>query len=521
MEVAIEPLSEEQARETLQRRQQRKTAGGKIKLDAPSAGELLPGEYHFYDIDAWDKSGALVVELEVDGADEDEGADVDIFVTTDKQHHKPRIEEHIWGDMGNDSLKRITISPGNIAVQEANRVSIGVRAWQDPDAKEEDGAETASTLRRYTLRVTQAASAAKAGEDGPIDDARPSADHQRCKNCQRWIPARTMMLHENFCLRNNYHCAVCDSVFQRNSPSHLQHWHCEHCTARGNSTASHDKHSLVVHTPRACPTCTYAATSLPDLASHRTTTCPGALHICRFCHLLVPRGGTGDGSQPSAEQILTGLSAHELDCGARTTECESCARRIRLRDLNIHQKQHELSRLSRPRPRTCRNPNCTRPRGNPTTALGLCESCFGPLHASGYDPTGAALRRRAERRLLSQMLVGCNREWCRNELCRTGRANRGLTPVAGGTAAALPLVRPVVERLQDEDAPIAICVDEQTQGRRELAEALRAESVVTGQASGRGAFPLEFCLKAVEEGRGSVEAAKRWLDREAVREGER
>jgi hypothetical protein len=306
-----------------------------------------------------------------------------------------------------------------------------------------------------------------------------------------------MMLHESFCFRQNVLCRLgCGQVFKKNSPEWAQHWHCTRSTttdvtvdgsdvdgAWGNSRASAVKHADVSHTARACPSCAgaFRAASLPQLAHHRTSMCPGKLIICQFCHLLVPQGspddeddddgnrhsahdrvgdsdvGSGGDASIRASFLLSDLTPHEYRDGARTTECHLCGRFVRLRDMATHLRHHDYERRRRRRPRVCRNANCSSivDRGGIAGAggigagvaaeaggaangsggggtFGLCSVCFGPLYVSMYDPDGRALRRRVERRYLTQLLSGCGKAWCRNAFCKTGHAK------ASASLALLP-----------------------------------------------------------------------------------
>ncbi|KAL7268011.1 hypothetical protein RUND412_009379 [Rhizina undulata] len=527
LEVDIEPLSEEQARETLKQRiaRQKKSGvsnGGVIKIDELAEGEVLPGEYNFYELSEWNRELMLVIELE--GVEDTE--EVDLFVSTSKQHHKPRQDEHVWGDLGSSYPKRIEIRPTNMELADSKAIYIGIHGYRSLDASSLSSSEEEEedeNGRTYTLRITQCEpqdAEKETASTSEAEDAAPGPDYKKCTNCTQWVPARTIVLHENFCLRNNIVCKHCSAVFKRGTES--QHWHCSRCTVHGNNAPKAlDKHTAVFHIRRTCPACTYEASNLPDLSIHRTTTCPGKTILCKFCHLLVPQEGEGDGSTPTADTLMTGLSQHELSCGSRTTDCHICSRIVKLRDLETHLKNHDLIRLSRSTPRICRNRNCARTLKDANNELGLCGICFGPLYAMTYDPTGAGLKRRVERKLLQQMLAGCGKGWCRNAMCRTGTVNRGgERKELVTTAVALPLIRPVTEKLLDWSTPLDLCVDEQTQRWRDVAKALQAESV-TAVGDGVGGYDIGFCVAAVEEAKGDVEAARRWLEREGVRSGER
>lgn len=517
MEVDIEPLSEEQARETLKQRIARKTGGastgGIVKIDEPVQGQVLPGGYHFYELKEWKRDLPLIID--VDGVED--GNEVDVFVSTSKQHRKPHDDEHVWGDFGSSYPKRIKIAPTNIELVDVTTLSFGIHGYRTLDAGDDEESEDEST-RPYVLRITQPTSSEDMETDTLTNDGLPPGpDYKKCNNCTQWIPARTFMLHENFCLRNNHVCKKCNQVFKRGTES--QHWHCPQCNAHGiNAPSALVKHASIFHHPRHCTSCPYEAANLPDLAVHKTTTCPGKIILCKFCHLLVPQDGEGDGSQPNAEVIMTGLSKHELECGSRTTECHLCSRIIKLRDMENHLKNHDLQRLSKSLPRVCRNPNCARTPKNARNDLGLCGFCFGPLYAQGYDPTGSQLKRRVERKLLQQLLSGCGKSWCQNDMCKTGLENSGVKPDGVmSTAKAFPIIRPITDKLLDTSVPLSLCVDETTKKRREMAEWMSAESALHES----GGYDLAFIIAAIEEAAGDRDGAWKWLEREGVRSSER
>ncbi|KAL1632802.1 hypothetical protein SLS56_003292 [Neofusicoccum ribis] len=266
-----------------------------------------------------------------------------------------------------------------------------------------------------------------------------------------------------------------------------------------------------------------------------TTVCPGKHILCQFCHLEVPQ--EGDPDEPNPEALLSGLTPHELADGGRTTECHLCNKIIRLRDMSTHMKHHEFEKLSRPAPRLCRNANCgrtldgasktgdtragTRMGQGPGNDIGLCSVCFGPLYVSMYDPEGKALRRRVERRYLTQLLSGCGKSWCRNEMCKTGRQNAGIEPAGLSSKEALPLIKPHLEKLQViegqvPETPLHFCTDESSQNRRGMAEMMAAE----GDISGQGGYGLEWCVAAMEAEGGDPQKGREWLKGWAPQRGE-
>ncbi|KAL6692841.1 ubiquitin fusion degradation protein UFD1 domain-containing protein [Trichoderma pleuroticola] len=527
LEVDIEALNEEQARETMRQiiakgqsgASSGSSKGGELSIWKDTEGQVVPGQYVDYTLPSWDRSQDLVISLSgISDADS-----LDLFITpkSRQQRASPRDSAHVFGDFSpaQHGIKSITISPTNVELEDAESLLISVHAYQDPDS---DTAPTNTTPYTYTIRA-KTASLKEKSTDEPmeLDQAEHSADEEQCSNCLQWVPKRTMVLHQNFCLRNNILCPICKSVFKKGSPEYDAHWHCGHDEAHGDSTFSKAKHDNVFHTDRNCPACEFSTNSLSDLARHRTSVCPGKIILCRFCHLEVPQ--EGDPFNPSPEVVLSGMTAHELADGARTTECHLCDKIIRLRDMETHLKHHELDKVSRSKPSICRNANCGRTlygvgsKGQIGTAgsqvkapgndIGLCSLCYGPLYVSMHDPDGKALRRRIERRYLSQLMAGCGKSHCANEWCKTGRSNTGLEAKGSSAAAALPLVKPLLPGALDASQPCYFCVDEASQTGRKLAELVAAEK----------AWELEWCVAAAEYEKANLDKMRDWLQAWAPR----
>ncbi|RYO83395.1 hypothetical protein DL762_006160 [Monosporascus cannonballus] len=526
LEVDIEALNEEQARETMRRIMSKAkkapgTAGGssvghELDIWKAAEGRVVPGDYVDYELRAWPRSRP--VEIELSGPGDDYSVDLFASPRSSRQRAPPRESEHAFGvfrDDG-DGRKRISIPPTNVEIEDAESLLISVHGYL-PDG-EGPGGDVAP--RPFKLRVRAgaddaSAAANRAGTPTDVDAEERSPDEEQCPNCRQRVPKRTMVLHENFCRRNNVACPRCAGVFRKNSEEWRQHWHCPHDDAYGSSDKAKAKHDRVCHTEHRCPSCPFVTNSLPDLARHRTTLCPGKIILCQFCHLEVPQ--EGDPFNPSAETLLSGLTEHELADGARTTECHLCSKIIRLRDMSTHLKHHELEKARRPRPAICRNANCgrtlhgvgkngavgtaTRTGQGPGNDIGLCSLCFTPLYVSLHDPEGKALRRRVERRYLTQMMQGCGKKWCANPWCKTGRGNTNLEARGSGAQAALPLVRPLVESFRDRREPMHFCVDEANQRRRRLAELLAAD----------GVWDLEWCVAACEAEGANPDRAAEWL----------
>ncbi|KAF4624774.1 hypothetical protein G7Y89_g13394 [Cudoniella acicularis] len=521
LEVDIEALNEEQARETLKQiaakaqkapgTAEGSSVGGDLSIWKVTTGQVLNGDYVDYRLPSWDRTQVIDIEL----ATED-GEDVQLFVSpfSPRQRARPREDEHVFGDFSNDDSKKIVIQPTNVELENAEALLVSVRAHPVGDGQ-------ASVPRKFSLRVQLIPKEAGAGSaKNPVsldeDTEMHSPDEEQCKNCQKWIPKRTMMLHENFCLRNNILCPHCSNVFQKKSREWEDHWHCPYDFAHGNTTSSKLKHDEITHQSRPCPNCPYEASNLRDFATHRTSICPGKIILCQFCHLEVPQ--EGDPFDPSPEALISGLTAHELADGARTTDCHLCSKIIRLRDMATHLRHHDLEKASRSKPAICRNVNCgrtlhgvgknggigagSRMGQGPGNDLGICSICFGPLYVSIFDPEGKALKRRVERRYLGQLIKGCGNAWCTNEFCKTARAKAGKGNESLSAQEALPMVRPLMAIYEDRSAAMYFCVDDSSQKRRKLAEMLAAESI----------FDFEWCVAACEAEAGRLDDARKWLE---------
>jgi hypothetical protein len=520
LEVDIEALNEEQARESLKQifknaqkapgTAEGSSVGGDLDIWKAATGQVLEGDYVDYRLPSWPRTEAIEIQLTAE-----DGEDVDLLVSPQAAHQRarPRDDEHVWGDFGMRSEKSIRIQPTNIEIDGAEALLISVHAHKVSDKEK-------TRPRRFSLKINSIAKDSKIEKPkNPVvidnDKELRSPDEEQCKNCHQWVPKRTIMLHENFCLRNNILCSQCQSVFKKTSQEWQNHWHCPHDSEFGNTSESQKKHNEVSHIERPCPNCPYIGSNLRDLATHRTSICPAKIILCQFCHLEVPQ--EGDPFDPSPETLISGLTAHELADGARTTECHLCSKIIRLRDMATHLKHHDIEKSSRGKPAICRNPNCgrtlegvgrngeigagSRMGQGPGNDLGLCSICFGPLYVNLYDPEGKAMKRRVERRYLSQLTTGCGKKWCANEYCKTARARAGQDGAALTMKDALPLIKPLMDSMWDRSKAMYFCVDEGSQKRRKLAEMLAAEKI----------YDVEWCVAACEAGSGGLDSARQWL----------
>ncbi|KAI9816367.1 MAG: hypothetical protein M1826_001834 [Phylliscum demangeonii] len=517
LEVDMEPLDEEQARETMQQRLAAAAAtetngvpgsaassgqGGRLAMGQRREGVVPAGGVVDYQIARWDGTKDVVIEVGPGSGmahDADADAELDLFVSplSARQRARPRPDEHVWGDFTSRYPKRIRIRARDDGLQGAEAIYVAVHAY----AASDDGGRTTVGTAPRTFYLQASAASSTTDEDptgGEGTTAPPHTDDERqCGHCLQWVPARTMLLHSNFCERNNVRCADCQAIFLKTSPEWAQHWHCAAHAAcgSGDSRASQRKHDAIHHPPRAlrCPSCPDHAATLPALARHRTTTCAAKPIVCAFCHLQVPQ----EAAPSTATRDLTG---HEYADGARTADCPLCAKPVRLRDLPTHHQHHDHARRHRPRPAAlCRNVNCGRllPLPGPSSPgppppLGLCSFCFGPLYvpfsfsssaaaASSQAKEDEALRRRLERRYVTQLVRGCAKAWCANELCKDGRVKAN----AGGGVGPLPLAPSAAVAAHTAAAAassnrrVYLCVDEASQLRRSRARQLVMEMAAT------------------------------------------
>ncbi|KAJ5942790.1 hypothetical protein N7516_002958 [Penicillium verrucosum] len=525
LEVDIVALSEEQARETLQKRLEKasrapgttsgSSIGGILSIGEEVTAQVLPGEYVDYELRDWNRQDTIQIELTTDNPE------VSLFASpfSTRQRSRPRSDIHALGDFSSQSPKKFDLRPTNVVMEDAEALYIAVHA--DPSSRESSDPQLQSPPQ-YHLRIT-VNPLDSSDSHNATDESHEPGDVQ-CKNCQQWVPDRTLVLHENFCLRNNILCPQCQNVFQKRSPEWQGHWHCPQDSAHGSDAASKEKHDAIFHQTHQCVDCAGDFEGLPSLAQHRTTDCPGKLILCQFCHLLVPQKGDSDPDLRDPEVMLSGLTPHELVDGGRTTECHLCNKIIRLRDMNTHLRHHDLERLSRPAPRICMNRNCGR-TSNKTgnESVGLCSFCFGPLYVDTHDPEGKALRRRIERRYLSQMMTGCGKPWCQNEYCKTAKqqmASDSGPPATMSVVEIMKLTRPLVEALNTQPdvpntAPLYLCADETSQHRRNLAELIAVES----NEGNDKVYDLPWCIAAAEAAGGDLEKAREWLSKWAPTQG--
>ena len=119
------------------------------------------------------------------------------------------------------------------------------------------------------------------------------------------------------------------------------------------------------------------------------------------------------------------------------------------------------------------------------------------------------MKRRVERRYLSQLTAGCGKKWCISEYCKTARLRVGLEGAGLTMKDALPVVKPLMDSMWDRSQPMQFCVDEGSQKRRRLAEMLAGEKI----------YDLEWCVAACEAENGNLDTVQQWLNNWAPKRG--
>ena len=161
LEVDIEPLNEEQARETLERRlkKNQKTEGSKggsspggiIETEHKVSGQVLAGEHVDYTLAKWNPSVPIQVELNVDDTDL-----VDLYVNplSQRQRNRPRKDEHVFSAV-EGSPRKLRLESTNVELEEAEELYISVHAFQHHEGGEESNTPRA---HRFSLNVTNTGS---------------------------------------------------------------------------------------------------------------------------------------------------------------------------------------------------------------------------------------------------------------------------------------------------------------------------------------------------------------------------
>ncbi|KAJ3160805.1 hypothetical protein HDU86_008165 [Geranomyces michiganensis] len=465
---------------------------------AHAKGTVAEDEYAYFQVPVQAEYSEYTVELTPTSGD------ADLFVSTLLDY--PTIQDHSKYDV-EAGKSAITIECDQAVTPVLYIGVLGVDASSQFELQ-----ISASAVKPAAAAKDPSASATTAEQSAA---APPPSDGStiQCENCQVHIRAATHQLHLAYCLRHNALCPTCHIAFPKSAIA--DHWHCSFCdTAAGTTLASQKKHVRRMHTSLTCEC--GAQLYLADMAAHRTGVCPARLHVCRFCHLLLPAGGN---SFTAKDLMLGGMSSHESECGARTIECRKCGANIQLKDVQTHAEMHRHLVRLQPAPShlPCSNICCPNARSatHPNHA-NLCPTCFAPFWSSRDDPGHARHAQKLAGLYFQQLTQGCGRVGvCANEMCATGAAahigqsndrSTAATPTTmSPTDAALAVVKLIGE--SSVSAPTnpsyRLCV--LVADPRALKRKVAADWLV-----GMG-FAVGWALKALVECGDDGEAALAWL----------
>ncbi|KAG0043822.1 hypothetical protein BGZ83_010999 [Gryganskiella cystojenkinii] len=513
LEVDIEPLDTDMDQHQDSATPGSKAAGKRpardsaLKIGYESQGRVPVEGYQTWTVDVPNRQSGVRVQVTVQ-----EPGDLDLLVSVKAP---ATLEDHIWADFTSDEVRSIVIpaSDKDYSTQEGSQ-TIHLAVYGRASAvNAASGSGSGSGEAFYNIVVEyhdaiatdSTTSTSVSGLSASTTEVpnKNAPGYQECANCGSWIPERTMMLHSNFCFRNNAKCDRCGDVMKKEELAN--HWHCDHCDKHGHISEK-TKHTEIFHGWYQCSCGSFESTSLPELALHRRTTCSERFIICQYCHILVQQGPPA--SNP--RDRIRGLSSHESYCGDRTIQCQKCSQKVSLKDVQVHAQNHEFQRQNQSTPHICSNQNCVRPRG--TNVLGLCQLCFGPYWVPTEDPKNQKLIQRLARKYHAQLMQGCGNNWCRNEFCATFKREQ-----MDATAAASELMKMLKEAkigsnpssIGGDGGKLWLCVDEGTTRKKVMAELLFEDM--------KGKYAMAWCVKALETERTDLDAAVQWLNLQAPR----
>ncbi|KAF9162765.1 hypothetical protein DFQ26_003254 [Actinomortierella ambigua] len=504
LEVDIEPLEG-----SVGKTAQQHIKDEALRIGQPTKGTVNPHEYQRYKIDLPVRTNGIMVEVDV------EEGDLDVLISAKMP---VTLTDHTWADFSSSDVRKLKIAKADQDYTTSLEASslLHFAIYGRPSAIDDKHPVNYTIQVRFLNNDEETSTLASASDSASATDMEVDIPNKGvegyapCQNCGAWIPERTMMLHSNFCERNNTRCDKCGKVMKNDKVA--EHFHCDHCSMAGHIREKH-KHMEIYHGWYQCACGSYEIASLPELAHHRRTTCSERYITCRYCHTIVQQGPPASNTRDR----IRGLGAHESYCGDRTIECARCKAKVSLKDVQVHAQNHEYQRQNQALPQFCANQNCVRSKATASNALGACQICFGPFWIPTDDPKHQKLIQRLARKYHAQLMSGCGNAWCKNQYCATARGK-----TLDATSAATELMGIIQETKLGQNGggggsngtgKIWLCVDEGTTRRRMLAELLYEDL--------RKKYALEWCIKAIMETNRTSEdlsAAAKWLQQQAPRQ---
>ncbi|GAB0136776.1 hypothetical protein EsDP_00005067 [Epichloe bromicola] len=181
LEVDIEALNEEQARETMRHIMTKSqnessggiTKGGELDIWKDVAGSVQAGGYVDYILPSWDRSQTLTITIS-DITQEDS---LDLFVTprSSRQRAVPRETTHVFGDFSpaEHGVKILTIPPSSSELDDAESILVSVHGSAF-------GAQREAEPVSFTIRAKSGSRESHAASDKmEVDGAEHNADEER------------------------------------------------------------------------------------------------------------------------------------------------------------------------------------------------------------------------------------------------------------------------------------------------------------------------------------------------------
>ncbi|XP_051135212.1 uncharacterized protein LOC127254245 [Andrographis paniculata] len=289
-----------------------------LAFEKTESGMADEGNYSYYkfsiDNDTWNRVSSQDAKIVIQLESQTQDGDIDLYVSRHPLLF-PTQNQHGWSshDMG---LKKLVIGAEDKNLGPGT-YSIAVYGYKGSS--------------RYQVSViVQDGTAQKLGQHAASSSSNPEFDTVECRNCKRYIPSRTISLHEAYCSRHNAACqhAGCGVVLRVEEAKN--HVHCEKC-GKAFQRGEIQKHMKVFHEPLQCPC--GVVFEKERMVQHQSSECRLRLITCRFCGDMVEAGTPA----ADARDRIRGLSEHESICGSRTAPCDSCGRSVMLKDMDIHQ----------------------------------------------------------------------------------------------------------------------------------------------------------------------------------------
>jgi len=209
-----------------------KTQSTVLRIGSDVVGQVAIDQYQRWTIDIPDRTSGITVHVDVE-----EAGDLDVLVSIKEP---VTLQDHVWANFESLGPRTIVIPASDkdySSQQDSKTIHIGVYG-REPLA-EASGSLTAGDEITYRIRVEHnddasgSQSTATSSETDSMEGVEASvpnkgADgYQECTNCGSWIPERTMILHSNFCHRNNAKCDKCGLIMKKEDLP--EHYHCDHC----------------------------------------------------------------------------------------------------------------------------------------------------------------------------------------------------------------------------------------------------------------------------------------------------